>query len=132
MNLYVIRHKSTGKHFVARSGKGGWKSKSAAKSARANTWHTIYYTNDEEVLNYCNQALVSPIQLPEKKLRQYFPNLTTKFPYFNEQSEWDVVELSGDISVDLKTAKDLLAQCLESLQSTSQFQLHDKIQEFIK
>lgn len=98
---WVIRNKNTGEFFVAPSGKNSWKAKGHAKNAWvsvSSSWSTL----DKETLDkYGVEAI-------EDKTRHYEK---FRFPRFDEQDAWELVELGGSVESlgkQLKEAVDLL------------------------
>ena len=129
-DVYVIQHKETGQHFVARSGKSSWKNKAAAKNAWANTYHDRrWYRSKDEVVRACEDAKVDPV-VDGKGSRERTEGLS--FPYFDEQDQWVLTELLGDTSIKLHTAQKLLEQTLQYLPyKHDEWNLADDIKEFL-
>lgn len=123
---WVIRNKTTGEYFVAPSGKNSWKARGHAKNAWASVssnWHTP----DQEILDKYGVEAVG-----------YFPKYTYpiekrfRFPKFNEQDTWELVNLAKpveEVGSDLKEARYLLERTL--LWGVS-YDLEDKINEFLR
>lgn len=127
VEAWAIRNKETGEYFVAASGKNAWRSKGAAKNAWANTWLNTYYRSEDEVRANCDKAKVKPV-LNEKP----YPKWEITFPYFDQQDQWELVELSGkveDTGKRVKMAEELLQECAN--QELLPADLKQRVEDFL-
>lgn len=116
---FVIRHKETKELWRADSGKSSWRAVGHAKLAWANT----YYSN-WRVAERCKGLGITPIPEPrswcEAKLR---------FPRFDEQDVYEVVELKPDSETRLQRAEELLRFCVGRLHDTY---FEEQVKQFLE
>lgn len=101
---YIIRHKETKTIWKASSGKKSWKASGHAKGAWARSSHR--HTKDIE------------------------KDLHFKYPKFDEQDVYELVELKPESEDLLKEAVTLLEECLVSLDPRSE--LKEYVLYFLK
>ena len=102
LKIYIIRHKESGKHWTAPSGRFSWKAIGHAK----NAWATLcgHYSVAEY---YGEKYGVELVPTGYKGILQ--------FPRFDEQNAYEIVEvntLAGELVGDLQS---LIKQLIESV-----------------
>lgn len=110
---FIIKHKVTGELFKAASGKTSWKAPGHAK----NAWN--------QTINKWN---LKEYGLPMIEKRGWREEVTFDIPLFSEQDIYEVVELKIETETQLDKAKALLNECL----GRCNYEMHIKIEEFLK
>lgn len=113
---FVIRHKVTQELWRAPSGKTSWRAPAHAKSA----WRTLDCYDQKDVMRRCDQYEVAPTATGYQN--------RFKFPRFDDQDTWELVELKVDSETQLLKATALLQQCLGRI---TDHWIEDKVKEFL-
>jgi hypothetical protein len=98
---WVIRNRVTGEFFVAPSGKNAWKAVNHAKNAWASVGSGYWYGDEDSLSDLLSKYNLKPSEYRGKR----------SFPYFDEQQDWECVNLNQSIEqlgIRLKAAEDLL------------------------
>lgn len=110
---FIIKHKTTGELFQARSGKTSWKAPAHAKNAF------------NQSLSSWNVEALGLKMVPRPR---YFDKDATDTPKFSEQDVYEIVELKAEATTQLEKATLLLQECL----GRCDYDIHNKIEEFLK
>lgn len=103
---WVIRNKNTGEFFVAPSGKNSWRAKAHAKNAWASVCSS-WSSADQEVLDKYDVKAI---------MKHYHWGAEAKWPRFDEQDTWELIELGGSVESlgkQLKEAVDILTSLVD-------------------
>lgn len=103
---WAIRNKNTGEFFVAPSGKNSWKAKGHAKNAWASVCSS-WSSADQKILDKYGV---------EAKMKHYHWGAEAKWPRFDEQDTWELIELGGSVESlgkQLKEAVDILTSLVD-------------------
>lgn len=86
--IFIIRHKETGKHWTAPSGKSSWRAAGHAK----NAWATMcgYFGEAEAAAIKYDITLV-----PYVDWRGNVDTKTMVVPYFDDQDKYEIVEVNS-------------------------------------
>lgn len=103
---WVIRNKSTGEYFTARSGKNAWKKPNHASSAWANSLSVNGWDSKAHVEKEAEEYGVDVIVEPPRH-EGWEPSF--RLPYFKEQDTWECVNIiENSLLEKLTSAEDLL------------------------
>lgn len=116
---FVIRHKETGEHWRAQSGKTSWRKTGHAKLAWANTYHETWRVRER-----CEALGLTPIPDPRSWAKDQI-----RFPRFNEQDVYEVVELKSSSESRLQKAEELLRFCVGRLHDTH---FEEQVKQFLE
>lgn len=121
--IWVIKHKETGKLWVAPSGKSSWRQQNHAKSA----WATLcgyHYSSRGEVERVTSEYEVYPYSVTT-----YNGKVRWEFPKFSQQDTWEVVKLTTELEDRLSKAESLLKLCLGKVDSSTEQQILNYFEE---
>jgi hypothetical protein len=103
---WVVRNKTTGEYFVAPSGRGSWRIRSAAK----NAWGSLAQ-NYQDISE--DADILKVMDIKGIKYEPHKEWATYRLPYFDEQDTWELVNLAKpveEVGSDLKEAIGLLKE----------------------
>lgn len=119
---FIIRHKETKEMWRAESGKSSWRAAGHAKLAWASSHYDHW--NQSHIVEKCEKERIKPVAS-----RSYKGEPTVRFPKFDEQSTWEIVELLPHSVNRLQEAEELLRFCLGRL---TDYHFEQKVQKFLE
>ena len=117
VETWVIKNKKTGEVITLPSGKSSWAKAGSAKSAWGYMGGCLY--DEDNVKEQCAEYDVQPVPNERGRLR---------FPLFDEQSTYELVNLSVSNNQTIAEYSRLLTECVDKLYDS---ELNERIKAFL-